>query len=238
MRIAALVAALALASATAAEAGVTGGVEATTDLRRRGLGWSGSRAAAGVWAAAEAGPASLTAAVTTLRGSRRHGGADAVVDVLPRYTIDAGAWRLSAGPSARLFLGAGGQDYIELDGSAGWTFGPLRLTAAASYAPRQRAIGGDNLYLSANAEAGIPGTPLTVLGGIGRTTGDARDAERARRLRPDGAYTDYRLAVEHVRNRLTFGAALTATSIGAPPPGRFVDRATGTRAAAYARFDL
>src|SRR3546814_5275108 len=68
-------------------------------------------------------------------------------------------------------------------------------------APRQSSIGGDNLYLSASAAMGLPGTPLTVSARIGRSSGDARDPARAARLRPDGTYWDYGIGVDYMKGR-------------------------------------
>ncbi len=228
---------LALAGGAAADAAVSGGIEVTSDARRRGISWSRGRVVPAVWADIARDALSLATTATATRGSRRHGGADAVIDVAPRYTRDLGAWRLAAGPTAHLFTGADGQDYVELDAAAGWSIGPLRLTGAASYAPRQRAIGGDNLYLTLRADAGIPGTPWTIAAGIGRSTGTTRAPIRANRLRPGGGYDDYRLAIEHVRDRFTMGGALTATSIGSRATA-LADGDHGTRLTAFVRFDL
>lgn len=83
--------------------------------------------------------------------------------------------------TGHLFGGAGfDADYVELGGSAAYTLGPVQVNAGADYAPSQSAIGGDNLYLHAGAQAGIPGTPWTVLAGVGHSTGktDAPSAPR------------------------------------------------------------
>ncbi|WP_204283871.1 TorF family putative porin, partial [Klebsiella pneumoniae] len=65
------------------------------------------------------------------------------------------------------------------------------------YAPSQSAIGGDNLYLFASANAGIPATPLSASATLGHSTGSTDDPVRAARLRPLGDYTDWRLGMEY-----------------------------------------
>ena len=89
----------------------------------------------------------------------------------------------------------------------------MQVDAGADYAPSQDAIGGDNLYLHAGARAGVPGTPWTLLAGIGHSSGKVDDAFRAARLRPGGDYTDWRLGVEHVAGPVTLGLDYVGTDV-------------------------
>ncbi|NJR80235.1 TorF family putative porin [Sphingomonas corticis] len=241
-----LVAALVVPAVPAAAQSVAGptlAVEAATDARVRGLSWSDGRPALSVAAAVPLGDVRVEARGTTLRDSRRHGGADVGLDLAARYTREMGGWRAGAGMVHHAFLDRARLNYLELEASGGYLIGPLDLALSASYAPSQRAIGGDNLYLRAGAAAGVPGTPWTVYGHVGRSIGDG-DAnggrERATRLRPGGGdYTDWRLGAERVVGPLTLGAAVTGTSIDTPvTPTAFTDRHVGTRLAATARIDL
>jgi len=207
------------------------GAEAATQEVRRGLGWSGGRAAVSADAGLPLGPVRATARVASLRGSPRHLGADAVADL----GLEA-SWRLG-GVTARvrgvshLFAGATGRaDYHELGAGFGYLIGPLQLDADAAWAPSQSAVGGDNLYLSAGASAGVPGTPVTLLAGIGRSTGDDDDP-RSNRLRPGGDYTDWRLGAEYALGRVVLGLDYIGTDVSRrallPPvadPGRTGDR--------------
>ncbi len=93
------------------------------------------------------------------------------------------------------------------------TYGPLYATAGVIGAPSQRAIGGSNVYVYANANAGIPGTPFTVLTELGHSSGSVSDPVRTERLRPGGSYTNWRLGLEHRRNRLTIGVDYIGTDI-------------------------
>ena len=212
-------------------------LEATTDERRRGLSWSDGRPTLALTALLPVTAGlELGGRVVGTRGARRHAGADLAADAAARYRVSAGAWRLSAGAVYHAF-DRDGLDFAEVEGAAAYTLGPLDVALSAAWAPSQRAIGGDNLYLRAGAEAGVPGTPLTVYGHVGRSIGgDGRVA--ALRLRPGGDYTDYRLGVDRVRGSLTLGVQLTATSLDRARALPFVDRHQGTRLSTQARWSF
>lgn len=230
-----------LAGPAAAQLTTSAGVEAAIDENRRGLSWSEGRAVASADARIASGALDASARIVTTRGADRHAGADVVADLVVGSGWDVGAVRLRAQAAGHLFAGARGRmDYVEFGGSAGYGYGPLYLTGGASYAPAQRAIGGSNLYLYANASAGIPGTPLTVLADLGHSSGAVNDPVRAQQLRPGGAYTDWRLGVEHRRDRLTFGLDYVGTDISrADAFGPFADaRHAGDRIVGRARLDF
>jgi hypothetical protein len=209
--------ALALLATTAAPAAAAGfGAEASTDLRRRGLGWSDGKPALEAYGSLPLGGGfSVEGAAATLRQSPRHGGADLLVDGAIRYTWTSDAWTVAGQVQGLGFIGASDQNYLNLRASIARTIGPVQLTVATDWAPPQSAIGGSNLYISGRASAGIPGTPLTIGAGIGRSTGSDDGSGRSARLRPGGDYTDYRLDVDYIIGVLALGASLTATSIPA-----------------------
>lgn len=191
------------------------GAEATTDEVRRGLSWSGGRAAVSADIAVDdlAG-FDLSGRVVTARESPRHAGADAVADLELGRGFDIGAVRLRAAVTGHLLAGAAvAADYYELGATGSYTFGPVTLDAGAKYAPDQSAIGGDNLYLFANASGAIIGTPLTATAGIGRSSGQADDLARAGRLRPAGDYTDWRLGLSYGLSKVTVSVDYIGTNI-------------------------
>ncbi|WP_244185406.1 TorF family putative porin [Sphingomonas aurantiaca] len=99
------------------------------------------------------------------------------------------------------------------------------MTLGAIGAPSQRAIGGSNVYAYANANAGIPGTPFTVLAEVGHSSGSVRNPNHAERLRPGGDYTNWRLGLEHRRDRLTVGVDYIGTDVSrSGEASRFADR--------------
>ncbi len=116
-------------------------------------------------------------------------------------------------------------DYVEAGVSASYAYGPLYATVGVIGAPSQRAIGGSNVYVYANANAGIPGTPLTMLTEVGHSSGSVRDPSRVQRLRPGGSYTNWRLGLEHRRNRLTIGVDYLGTDVSRTAiASKFADR--------------
>ncbi|SFR96981.1 TorF family putative porin [Sphingomonas jatrophae] len=227
----------ALPSAMAAAQGIEPSLDLTTDERRRGLSWSRGRPALVAGVVVPVGSTlSLGARGTTLRRSARHGGAALGFDLDAMIARDLGPWRLSGGVIGHVFTGRSELGYAEVEAGVGHLIGPLQIDLTATYAPRQRAIGGDNLYVRLAGSAALPGTPLALRAHLGHSSGDTRDIERAARLRPDGDYWDYRIGLDLTRTPVTFGVALSGTSADRPAPGRFVDRHVGTRLVAFARL--
>jgi len=228
------VTALASLSSAAAQ-DISGGVELATDENRRGLSWSGGRAAASADAQVSVGIVDASVRVASTRNASRHAEADAVADLELGATTDAGPFRLRGHVTAQLFAGARERmDYIELGARGSYSLGPLQLGIGAVYAPDQRAIGGDNLYLFTAANAGIPRTPLSLSAALGHSSGSTDDPVRAARLRPLGNYTDWRLEVEYNQFPFTIGLDYIGTDFtrraSASPfadPGNSGDRVVG-----------
>lgn len=196
----------------------TGTIEIASDERRRGISWSQSRATAR--AALSIQPTTtfrIDGAVTALRRSRRHRGADTVVDLGAGWQDRSGPVRYDAGVVAHLFAGGAGRlDYAEVQAGLGSTIGPADFGLSASYAPRQNAIGGEVLYLAADARVAVVGTPFSIVGGLGRSSGAVRDPIRAARLRPENRYMDWRLGVEHVSGPVTASLLYLGTDLSTP----------------------
>lgn len=193
------------------------GVEIASDENRRGLSWSGGRTTAAADVFAAAGGFEASARLAALRASTRHGGADLVADIAAGHRWNLGAVSLRVQGVAHLFAGAAGrQDFAEFGADAGYAIGPLQLTAGALVAPAQRAVGGANTHLFASARAGVPGTPVTVSAGIGRSIGPD-DRARSGRLRPGGDYTDWRLGAEYVRSGWSLALDYVGTDVGSDP---------------------
>lgn len=209
--------------------------EIATEENRRGVSWSEGRAAASADLALGIGGLEGTARIVTLRDAGLHGGADTVVDLGLSATQDLGPFAVTGQGIVHLFTGAfGKQDYAEAGLTAAYTLGPVRVTGGGFYAPEQGAIGGSNLYLFAGADAGIPATPLTLYGHVGRSTGDVDDVVRANRLRPGGRYSDWRVGVDHVTGPLAVSLEYVGTDI--PEPAAMNDH--GDRVVARARFSF
>lgn len=206
---------VALASAARAQT-VEAGVEAVSDEVRAGISWSGGRAALSGNARTDLGEMDADVRLTTLRGAARHGGADLVADFTLGRDWSLGAVTLRTEAIGHVFSGATGRmDFAEFSLALRRDIGPLRIGLAGWYAPRQRAIGGDNLHLRAMADAGLPGLPVSVYAGLGYTTGQVNDP-RTRRLRPAGSYADWKLGAEYVRHPASFGFDYVGTSRKVP----------------------
>lgn len=127
--------------------GLSASIEVASDERRRGLSWSdGDPVVRGRLSVPLYDGLSLDGATVALRGSDRHGGADAVIDIGPSYGRQIGAWRLTTEARYHLFPGASGQGYGEIGVGVGYLIGPASVDLLGSYAPQQSSIGGDNLY--------------------------------------------------------------------------------------------
>lgn len=207
---------LLLSPAGAAIAQPSASIALASDERRRGLSWSDGRAV--VRAELSHGiahGAQISATATSLRGSARHFGAEAAIDLAASWRSAPAAIQLDTGIVARLFPGgAGKRDFVEGWIGAGSTIGPVHIDLSASYAPSQAAIGGDNLYLAAQGTAALIGSPFSFVAHVGRSSGNTDNAARATRLRPDGRYHDWRIGVEHVHYRRTIGLYYIGTDIG------------------------
>ena len=205
-------------------------LEVMSEEERRGLSWSEGRAALGGDVRVPVGQLDASARVVTIRDSVRHDGADAVIDLVVGTGWDLGALRIRTDAIGHVFAGTRTKtDYVEAGASASYGYGPLYATLGVIAAPSQRAIGGSNVYVYANASAGIPGTPLTVLAELGHSSGSVRDSVRAERLRPGGSYSNWRLGLEHRRDRLTVGVDYIGTDVsGTGNASRFADRRHAT----------
>ena len=189
------------------------GAELATDEVRRGLSWSDGKVSAS--ADARAGLAGLDASLrlALLRESNRHANADLVADITLGKDWNAGLVTLRTEAVGHVFANAGSaMNYGELGLGARYGIGPLQLGAMAWYAPKQDAIGGDNLHVRASADAGLPGLPVAVFAAVGHTTGDSRDF-RSARLRPGGDYTDWKVGAEFTRYPFTMGVEYVGTDI-------------------------
>jgi hypothetical protein len=227
--------AAALLAGAAPVAAATFGVEAATDLRRRGLSWSDGKPAIEGWASLPiTGGLSIEAGGASLRGSPRHGGAAALAEAGLRYGRTDGPLQLWTEVQGHGFIGGdAGFNYAEWRGGGALGLGPAQLSAQFGFAPRQAAIGGSNLAVGARLSVGVIGTPLTLAAGAGYTTGSDDGSGRAQRLRPGGAYGDFRVDADYATGPVTIGISLVTTTIAAADlpadvPADFAGN-TGTR---------
>lgn len=102
--------------------------------------------------------------------------------------------------------GAGKIEFFESTAKLSHDLGPLRTTLGASYSWDQAALGGDNLYLFADAAAPISGTPFTIKAHGGRSKGA---------LSPEASgHHDWLLGADASFGPVTLGLAYVDTDLG------------------------
>jgi uncharacterized protein (TIGR02001 family) len=115
------------------------------------------------------------------------------------------------------------EGYAKLKGTAG----PVSLTAAIYYAPKQEALGNfsntpfsrgqkeDNLYLAGDASVAIPDTPVTINAHIGYSEGNPGLGPNGTSVTPTGEYWDYSIgAAVNVYGPITLSVSYVDTDIG------------------------
>lgn len=201
----------ALAQINVGEFSITGRATAITDYRYRGITQSD-------------GDPALQATATVSHDSGLYAGfwTSTLTDISPSGELDleyyAGfAREIASGTDVDVGLlyttypdaPAGSDvDYVELYGSLSHTLGPVTAKAGAFYAPEQDSLGGDdNIYVYGDLTAGIPTTPLSVIGHLGYSSGG---------LAPGGDYVDWSLGVEMDRGPFRVGLAYVDSDLDLP----------------------
>lgn len=209
------IAAMAIPVPGAAQAGPVIELDVMTDNRVRGLSWSDGETAAQGYVSLPVTPAlDVSAQVATLRGSDRHGGADAGIDLTGTYAGQSGLITWHGSLVGHLFAGGRGDlDYGEVQAGLGGTLGPVQLGASATYAPPQDAIGGSNFYGRIDGRVGFWGTPYSLRAHLGHSSGSVDDPLRAERLRPGGSYSDWAIGAEYNVTVVSFSLTYSDTDI-------------------------
>ncbi len=215
---------------------VSGSVAIASDYRFRGVSQSDRQMAVqgGLTIAHESGFYVGTWA-SNLAGWGTFGGANMELDLIGGYktklgdgaTLDAGlTWYMYPGGANKTDFA---EPYVKLSG----TTGPVTLTAAAAYAPKQQAIGkwyatgvdaaagvytrpgakDDNLYLSGDGAFAITGTPVTAKAHVGHSWGQNGLGPNATAVSPTGNYWDWSLGADTTWRNLTFNVSYVDTDI-------------------------
>lgn len=134
------------------------------------------------------------------------------IDLIGGYKHDFNGTILDVGATYYYYPNSGlpFSDFIEPYASLSHTLGPVSAKIGVAYAPKQMALSvdgvteADNLYLSGDLSAGVPGTPISVAAHIGRnfepsyiTFGDK--------------YTDWSLGASYTWNNLVAGVSYVDT---------------------------
>lgn len=166
---------------------ISGNVALTTDYRFRGVSLSAGDPAiqggidighesgfyVGTWASSiEGGPAFGEMELDIYGGYSREFDSGLTVDVGLLYYLYPTDGGTIAGPDdVPTVVDDFNVNYFEPYASAGFALGPASATVGVAYAWDQDSLGGDNLYLYTDLEAGLPNTPITISGHLGYTDG-------------------------------------------------------------------
>jgi uncharacterized protein (TIGR02001 family) len=118
-------------------------------------------------------------------------------------------------PGAEEIVPGYNSDFVEAIGSVSQTLGPVTAKGMVAYAPKQKALAyttrpkEDNLYAGLDLSAGLPDTPLTLTGHVGRNF--------TRSFLSSGLkYTDWSLGASLTHKALTFGVSYVDTNKNIP----------------------
>lgn len=201
---------------------VTGTVTLASQYRFRGLSQSANQPVVqggitidhvsgfylGVWASSAPG-SNFAKSPIDLGGSE--------VDIYGGYTRPLGAFTLDGGVHAYLYpdfpkVSRTARNTYELYGSVAAAYGPVRAKLGLNFAPAQKVFNiaafsptRSNTYVYGDLTGDIPGTPLTLHGHLGYTSGGLQY------VRP---YVDYAVGISATYRRLTLDASVVGTDIG------------------------
>ncbi|MBO9519152.1 MAG: hypothetical protein J7493_13890 [Porphyrobacter sp.] len=163
---------------------------------------------------------------SNLAGWGTFGGANMELDLYGGYAVEVGAVKVDVGLTWYMYPGGADKtDFAEPYVKLSTTVGPANLLAGVAYAPKQEALGNfsntpqsrgqseDNLYLWTDANAGVPGTPLTLKAHVGYSNGNPGLGPNGTSLTPTGEYWDWSLGGEAVFGPLTLGVSYVDTDI-------------------------
>lgn len=163
---------------------------------------------------------------SNLAGWGTFGGANMELDIYGGYAVELGGMKVDVGLTWYMYPGGADEtDFAEPYVKLSTTVGPALLLAGVAYAPKQEALGNfsntpqsrgqkeDNLYLWTDANAGIPGTPLTLKAHLGHSSGNPGLGPNGTSLTPTGEYWDWSLGGEAVVGPLTLGVSYVDTDI-------------------------
>ena len=154
---------------------ITGSVALTTEYRLRGISQTDRDAAiqGGLTVAHSSGFYVGTWA-SNLAGYGSFGGSNMELDLIAGYTTSVGGATLDGGVIYYAYPGAPGNvDFVELYGSVSGKLGPLNAKLGTYWAPKQKAIGGHNIWVYTDWAFPIEGTPVTLKAHAGYSDGNS-----------------------------------------------------------------
>lgn len=210
---------------------ISGSATVASDYRFRGVSQTDKNVAVqgGITIAHESGVYIGTWG-SNLAGWGTFGGANLELDLIAGYKKTIGTATVDAGVTWYTYPGGFDEtDVVEFYGKVSGTAGPATLTAGVFYAPKQTSLSyvtasatplipgngrkEDNIYLSGDAAAGVPNTPVTLKAHIGYSDGNPGLGPNGTSMAPTGKYWDWLLGADFAYKNLTLGVAYVDTDL-------------------------
>ncbi|KZE11621.1 MULTISPECIES: TorF family putative porin [Sphingomonas] len=210
---------------------ISGSATVASDYRFRGVSQTDKNVAVqgGITVAHESGVYIGTWG-SNLAGWGTFGGANLELDLIAGYKHSFGDATVDAGVTWYTYPGGFDEtDVVEFYGKVSGTAGPATLTAGVFYAPKQTSLSyvtasatplipgdgrkEDNIYLSGDAAAGVPNTPVTLKAHIGYSDGNPGLGPNGTSMAPTGKYWDWLLGADFAYKNLTLGVAYVDTDL-------------------------
>jgi hypothetical protein len=214
---------------------ISGSAALVSDYRFRGVSQSDEEGAvqAGLTVTHESGFYVGTWG-SNLSGWGTFGGSNMELDLYGGFKTKVGSGTLDVGLLWYMYPGGASKtDFAEPYAKLSGVIGPVTLTAGVAYAPKQEALGrwystgalyaagtpdrpgkkNDNLYLSGDALAALPGTPVSLKTHIGYSDGNPGLGPNGTSVAPTGKYWDWMVGADTTYKNLTFGVSYVDTDI-------------------------
>jgi uncharacterized protein (TIGR02001 family) len=153
---------------------VTGSTTLATEYRLRGISQTdGDPAVQGGITVTTAPGIYVGTWASNLAGYGDFGGSHMELDLIAGYSHSFGPATLDGGVVYYVYPGTTGTDYFELYGSVSGKVGPVNAKLGTYWAPKQSHIGGHNIWVYTDLGLPIDGTPLTLKGHVGYSSGNS-----------------------------------------------------------------
>ena len=153
---------------------ITGSASVTTQYRLRGISQTDNRAAVqGSITVAHKSGIYVGTWASNLGGNGTWGGSNMELDLIAGFSKPIGGVTLDGGVVYYLYPGTSGHDYVEIYGSGAGKIGPVNAKLGVYWAPQQSKIGGHNVWIYTDLGLPISGTPITLKGHAGYSTGNS-----------------------------------------------------------------
>lgn len=199
---------------------ITGSASVTTQYRLRGISQTDNRAAVqgGITVSHKSGVYVGTWA-SNLGGNGTWGGSNMELDLIAGFTKPVGGVTLDGGVVYYLYPGTTGHDYVEVYASGSGKIGPVNAKLGMYWAPKQNKIGGHNVWIYTDMGLPISGTPITLKGHLGYSTGNSIYTNGGIAGTPLGAKSkdvlDYGVGADITWKNLTLNVSYIGTDMNA-----------------------